>query len=217
MSETTTAHTPAVVQADEKPPGLCALIREDLRHHGGDWTRPGFRTLAAYRFGVWRMSIRSKLLRAPFSVAYRWMFRYCRNRYGIELPYSAKVGRGVVIEHQGAIVVHGATVLGDGCVIRQGVTLGNRYLDRPHDAPTLGQNVNVGAGAKLLGALTVGDGAVIGANAVVLKDVAPGQTVVGIPAKPIGTPRIEATPSPAPGVTIETTTPDGVEAGVGDG
>ncbi|MEM7682855.1 MAG: serine O-acetyltransferase [Planctomycetota bacterium] len=165
--------------------GLWAQVREDLRHHEGDWTRPGFRALAVYRFGVWRMGVRSKALRAPLSVVYRMLFRRCRNRYGIELPYSAQVGRGVVIEHQGAIVVHGSAVLGDGCVIRQGVTIGNRYLDKPLEAPVLGRNVNVGAGAKLLGAITLGDGSSVGANAVVLQDVPAKAAAVGIPAKVI--------------------------------
>ena len=75
-------------------------------------------------------------------------------------------------------------VIGDDCVLRQGVTLGNRYLDRPGDAPVLGRRVNVGAGAKLLGPVQIGDDAVIGANAVVLHDVPAGATVVGIPAVP---------------------------------
>jgi len=77
----------------------------------------------------------------------------------------------------------GNCVIGDDCIIRQGVTLGNRYLDRPFEAPVLGSMVNVGAGAKILGAVKVGDNAVIGANAVVLKDVPAGTTVVGIPAR----------------------------------
>ncbi|MCA9170804.1 MAG: serine acetyltransferase [Planctomycetales bacterium] len=165
--------------------GLWALIREDLSCHRNDWSRPGFRAIAVCRFGQWRMRIRSKLLRAPFSVLYRAMFRRCRNGYGVELPYSVKLGRRVVIEHQGAIVIHGSAVIGDDCVIRQGVTLGNRYNDRPREAPQLGKGVNVGAGAKLLGGITIGDNAVIGANAVVLNDVAPGDTVVGIPARPL--------------------------------
>jgi len=177
--------------ANADRPGLLALIREDHAAHGGDWTRPGFRALAAYRFGVWRMAVKPKLLRAPFSVVYRWMYRRCRNVYGIELPYTATVGRGVVFEHQHGIVIHGGCTIGDGCVIRQGVTLGNRSLDRPHDAPTLGRNVNVGAGAKVLGAVTLGDGAAIGANAVVLTDVPAGAVAVGIPAT-------VKTPAPAP-------------------
>jgi serine O-acetyltransferase len=164
-------------------PGLWALLREDYAAHGRDWTRPGFRAVAAHRFGVWRMGIRPKLLRAPFSLLYRWMFRKARNRYGIELPYSARLGRRVVIEHQSAIVVHGNAVIGDDSILRQGVTLGNKSLDRPHDAPTLGKRVNVGAGAKILGAVTIGDDATIGANAVVLADVPPGALAVGIPAR----------------------------------
>lgn len=165
--------------------GMCALIKEDWQANGKDWTKPGFRALAVYRFGSWRMGVSSRVLRAPLSIIYRFLFRYVRNHYGIELPYSAKLGRKIVIEHQHGIVVHGAAELGDECVIRQGVTIGNRYLDRPHEAPILGCRVNVGAGAKILGGITLGDNASVGANAVVLKPVKRGETVVGIPAKPL--------------------------------
>ena len=151
--------------------GLFAQIHEDWATHGRDWTRPGFRAIAVHRFGNWRMRIGNKFLRAPFSVLYRMMYRRVRNRYGIELPYSVVVGRRVVIEHQSGIVIHGNSVIGDGSILRQGVTLGNKSLTRPLDAPRLGKLVNVGAGAKILGAVTIGDGASIGANAVVLCDV----------------------------------------------
>jgi serine O-acetyltransferase len=162
---------------------LFQWVAEDWRAHECDWTRPGFRAVALHRFGNFRMHIKPFLLRAPFSVAYRTAFRYIRNHYGIELPYSVKLGRKVVIEHQGAIVVHGDTVIGDGCIIRQGVTLGNRRLDEPFDAPVLGHHVNVGAGAKILGRIAVGDGASIGANSVVLTDVPAGRIAIGVPAK----------------------------------
>lgn len=176
-----------VDRARQCRPGLWSLIREDLQAHRGDWTLPGFRTLAVCRFGQWRMTVRPKLVRGPLSLIYRWMFRYCRNHYGIELPYSVKIGRRVIIEHQGAIVIHGNSVIGDDCYIRQGVTLGNRYMDRPLEAPILGNGVNVGAGAKILGRVRIGDHATIGANAVVLRDVPAGATVVGIPARIVGT------------------------------
>lgn len=165
-----------------KSPGLCALIREDWHAHGKDWTLPGFRAVAVARFGQWRMNVKPKILRAPFSVLYRILYRRVRNVYGIELPYSVQLGRNVVFEHQGAVVIHGCVSIGDGCIIRQGVTIGNRTLDKPMDAPTLSKHVNVGAGAKILGKLTIGDHAVIGANAVVLKDVPAGALAVGIPA-----------------------------------
>lgn len=180
------AHTdPSMMSAasDDAPLSLWQQIKEDWIAHGRDWTKPGFRAVAVHRFGVWRMGVEPKLLRAPFSILYRAMFRHVRNVYGIELPYTVQLGRRVIIEHQGAIVIHGQTVIGDDSVIRQGVTMGNRYLDRPTEAPRLGKRVNVGAGAKILGAVTLGDDANVGANAVVLKDVPAGKTAVGIPAR----------------------------------
>ena len=163
--------------------GLWAQIREDWRANGRDWTRPGFRTLAVHRFGVWRMTVRPKLLRAPLSLIYRALFRRCRNVYGIELPWSVKVGRGVIIEHQGGIVVHGASVIGDRCILRQGCTLGLRRLDDLTAAPVLEDDVQLGAGAVLLGSIRIGRGARIGANAVVLDDVPPGGLAVGVSAR----------------------------------
>ena len=163
--------------------GLFAQIASDWSANGRDWTRPGFRTLAVYRFGVWRMGVRPKLLRAPLSLIYRSLFRHCRNVYGIELPFSAKVGRHVVIEHQGGIVIHGASVIGDGCIIRQGCTLGLRRISDLSAAPVLEPGVELGAGAALLGRIRIGQGARIGANAVVLTDVPAGAMALGIPAR----------------------------------
>jgi serine acetyltransferase len=162
---------------------LWQQIREDWEAHGRDWTKPGFRAVAVYRFGAWRMQMQPKLLRAPLSILYKSLYRKVRNGYGIDLPYTVKLGRRVVIEHQNGIIIHGYSEIGDDSIIRQGVTLGNRYLDRPFDAPKLGARVNVGAGAKILGKVTLGEGASVGANAVVLSDIPAGQTAVGIPAK----------------------------------
>ena len=105
-------------------PGLWQLIHEDWEAHGRDWTKPGFRAIAIHRFGVWRMKLHPKLVRAPFSLVYRWCYRRARNHYGIDLPYSVQLGRRVVIEHCGAIVIHGDVRIGDDCIIRQGVTIG---------------------------------------------------------------------------------------------
>lgn len=163
--------------------GFWPQLKEDWIAHGRDWTKPGFRAVAVQRFGVWRMKLQPKLLRAPFSILYQALYRKIRNGYGIELPYTVKLGRRVIIEHQGAIVIHGDCAIGDDSIIRQGVTIGNRYPDRPFEAPKLGDRVNVGAGAKILGGVTIGNDANIGANAVVLLDIPPGKTAVGIPAK----------------------------------
>ncbi len=185
MIKSVQAETPVAIAAPTPAPplGLGAQLKEDWIAHGRDWSLPGFRAVAVQRFGVWRMSIQPKLLRAPLSVLYRMLYRKVRNGYGIELPYTVNLGRRVVIEHQGAIVIHGYCTIGDDCILRQGVTLGNRYLERPLDAPVLGDRVNVGAGAKIFGAITLGNNVQVGANAVVLQDVPAGATVVGIPAK----------------------------------
>jgi len=167
---------------------LIQKLQEDLEAHGGDWTRPGFQALAVHRFGNFRMKIGRTALRAPFSVAYRVLFRFVRNFYGIELPYTVTVGRRVVFEHQGGIVVHGDATIGDNSVIRQGVTIGNKNMEAPSDAPVIGKGVNVGAGAKILGKIVIGDHATIGANAVVVHDVDADTTVGGIPAVPLHPP-----------------------------
>lgn len=163
--------------------GLWEQIKEDWITHGRDWTKPGFQAVVVQRFGVWRMQIKSLIVRAPFSFLYRMFYRKIRNTYGIELPYTVLLGRRVIVEHQHGIVIHGNSVIGDDCIIRQGVTIGNRYLDQPFEAPKLGKRVNIGAGAKILGNVTIGDDVCIGANAVVISDIPSGQTVVGIPAK----------------------------------
>lgn len=172
-------------------PGLWQLIREDWEAHGRDWTKPGFRATAIHRFGVWRMKLHSRLVRAPFSVIYRWLYRRARNHYGIDLPYTVQLGRRVVIEHCGAIVVHGNCRIGDDCIIRQGVTIGIRSTDRPLEAPEMGARVDVGAGAKILGKIRIGDRVQIGANAVVLCDLPPGAIAVGIPARVISMNQVE--------------------------
>ena len=142
--------------------------------------------MAVYRIGVWRMAIRPRFLRAPLSVLYRWMFRRVRNVYGIEIPYTARVGQGVVIEHQSGIVVTHASVIGDQCIIRQGVTLGIKSVRQRQGAPVLGRSVEVGVGAVLIGDVRVGDEARIGANAAVVTDIPSGATAVGVPARVVG-------------------------------
>jgi serine O-acetyltransferase len=173
---------PVELQAPSTLRELVQYWAEDYQAHDRDLSRPGFRAMFVHRFGNYRMHV-AKPWRAGLTLMYRTMFQYVRNHYGVEVPFSAKVGRRVVFEHQGGIVIHGCSVIGDDCVIRQGVTLGNRHMNEPFSAPVLGQRVNVGAGAKVLGGVHVGDDASIGANSVVLTDVPEGGTAVGIPAR----------------------------------
>ncbi len=164
---------------------LLDQIREDWLYNGEEWTRPGFRALAMYRFGVWRMTIKSRLLRAPLSVLYRSLHRLVRNHYGIELHYTAKLGERVVIAHQGGIVIHEFAEIGNECVIRQGVTIGAAGQFLNNDAPKLGRGVTLGAGAVVMGNVKIGDGAKIGPNAVVTIDVPAGALAVAPPARVI--------------------------------
>ena len=157
------------------------LVREDYRAHGSDWTSPGFRALFVHRFGNWRMGVRPRAARIPLSVLYRMLFRRVRDRYGIEIDFSTRLGRRVVVDHHSGIIVSGYATIGDECRLRQNVTIGIRAAGETL-APVLGRGVDLGAGAVLLGPITIGDAAVVGANAVVLIDVPAGALAVGVPA-----------------------------------
>ena len=156
---------------------------EDLRVAREGVFSLGFWALQVYRLGHWRYRFRSRLVRYPLAALHLFLAKLAEMLSGITIGVSARIGRRLVIEHSGAIVVHGNSVIGDDCIIRQGVTIGNRRMDRPLEAPHIGNRVNIGAGAKILGAVRVGDDADIGANAVVLTDVPQGSLAVGVPAR----------------------------------
>ena len=156
---------------------------EDLRAAQEGLLSLGFWALQAYRFGHLRYRFQSKFIRIPMGAIHLLLAKLMEMCTGITIGVSAKIGRRLTIEHSGAIVVHGNAEIGDDCIIRQGVTLGNRRLDDPFGAPKLGHRVNVGAGAKILGRVVIGDDADIGANAVVLQDVPAGALAVGVPAR----------------------------------
>ncbi len=105
---------------------------------------------------------------------------------GIEIHPGAKIGRRVFIDHGAGVVIGETSEIGDDVLLYQGVVLGGVSLEKKKRHPTIGNNVVIGAGAILLGPIKVGDGAKIGAGSVVVKNVPPGITVVGIPAKPAG-------------------------------
>jgi serine O-acetyltransferase len=157
-------------------------LKEDWHTYHGDITAPGLWVMVVYRFGRWRYSIRPALLRKPFSFLYKFLFTLVKIASGIELPCEAQLGRRVRIDHFGGVIISGDAVIGDDCVLRNGVTIGLRRTDE-RGSPILGNRVDIGAGAKLLGSIRVGDDVVIGANAVVLKDVPENSIAVGVPAQ----------------------------------
>ncbi len=169
---------------NDNPPGLglLSLLAEDYRTHDRHWGELGLWAVAVHRFGNWRMGVRPKLLRAPFSMLYRFLFVLVEITTGISLPYTVKVGRRVRIWHHSGIILH-ARAIGDDTQIRQNTTMGIAVTHRLTDIPTIGARVDIGCGVCILGNVHVGDDARIGANAVVLADVPAGATAVGIPAR----------------------------------
>jgi serine O-acetyltransferase len=157
--------------------GLFELIREDYRTHRRDWTMPGFRAVAVHRFGVWAHGLYPRLVRGPFCRIYYFLYRYVRNHYSIELPLSVKVGRRLMIGHQGGIVIHWLSQIGDDCIITQNVTLGAANEETIERAPVLGNRILVGCGAAIIGGVVIGDDVRIGPNAVVTMNIPAGSTV----------------------------------------
>jgi serine O-acetyltransferase len=156
-------------------------IRSDLRAYDGNWGAQGFWVMLVYRFGRWRYGVRPAMLRKLFSLLYHMAYKFIQVVTGIELPCEATVGRNFIIDHFGGIIVSGYAKFGDNCRIRNGVVVGLRRIDERY-APIIGNNVDIGSGAKLLGPIRIGDNAIIGANAVVLCDVPADSVAVGVPA-----------------------------------
>jgi N-acetylglucosaminyl-diphospho-decaprenol L-rhamnosyltransferase len=172
--------------SNENPEGvsLLALLAEDFRTHDRNWTEPGFWAVALHRLGNARMGVRKKLLRAPLSAAYHAAFTGVTWLWGIDLSYTVKLGRRVRIWHHGGIVLS-ARSIGDDVHIRHNTTLGVVRRDEDDKKPIIGDRVDIGVGSCVLGAVTVGSDAIIGANSVVVRDVPAGCTVVGAPARPV--------------------------------
>lgn len=156
-------------------------IRSDLKAHGGNWTAQGFWVLVVYRFGRWRYGVRPAALRKAFSLIYKIWFKIIQISCGVELPCEAQIGNNFIIDHFGGIIVSGYAKFGNDCRIRTGVVIGLRRIDEP-SAPVIGNNVDIGAGAKLLGPISIGNDVIIGANAVVICDVPDDCTATGVPA-----------------------------------
>src|SRR6185503_18730296 len=153
---------------------LWKQLREDWTVHGCDWTRPGFRAVATHRVGNWLIKRKSRIVRKVLWFLYRALHRYIRNHYGIELYHSTKIGRRVIFGHQSGIVIHPLAEIGDDCLIRQNVTIGAASDAQPRQAPKICARVTVGCGAVIIGNVTIGEGATIGPNTVVMTDVPDG-------------------------------------------
>ena len=136
----------------------------------------GFKAVRAYRKAHWFHTHGMKLIA-------RFISQNARRRTGIEIHPGATIGKNLFIDHGMGVVIGETAVIGDNCTLYQGVTLGGTGKDHGKRHPTLGDNVLVGAGAKVLGPFTVGSNSRVAAGAVVLNEVPEGATAVGCPAK----------------------------------
>ncbi|MBC6440397.1 MAG: serine O-acetyltransferase [Rhodospirillales bacterium] len=140
---------------------------------------PGFHAILFYRASNW-------LWRREIKLLGRFVSHLGRFFTGIEIHPGATIGKAFFIDHGMGVVIGETAEVGKHVTLYHGVTLGGTTWNKGKRHPTLGDNVVVGAGAKILGPVTVGAGAAVGSNAVVVKDVPPGSTVVGIPARVVG-------------------------------
>jgi serine O-acetyltransferase len=171
--------------------GVVALVREDLTTHDGDWTMPGFQALAVHRFGRWAATKRG-VAGSALRRVHRTLYVTVRNLYGIELPAGARIGRRMYIGNAHGVIVNAKTEFGDDCVLAQNVTTAIGTPGR-NALPRVGNRVTIGPNVVLVGRVTIGDDARIGANALVLTDVPAGSSVERRPA-PV---RADHTVSPA--------------------
>ena len=137
---------------------------------------PGFHILVYHRIAHWLFEHKHFFLA-------RWVSQRGRHKTGIEIHPGAKIGKCLFIDHGMGIVFGETAEIGDNCTIYHGVTLGGTGKDTGKRHPTIGNNVLISTGAKVLGPFTVGDNSRIGANAVVLQEVPPDSTVVGVKAR----------------------------------
>ena len=137
---------------------------------------PGLKATCSHRRAHWCYQHNLKLLA-------RWISQASRRRTGIEIHPGATIGKRLVIDHGMGIVIGETAEIGDDCLIYHGVTLGGTGKDVGKRHPTIGNNVLIGTGAKVLGPITIGDNSRVAANSVVLKDIPENCTAVGIPAR----------------------------------
>lgn len=136
----------------------------------------GFKAVRAYRLAHWFYLHDRKFIA-------RWISQHARWTTGIEIHPGAQIGKNLFIDHGMGVVIGETTVIGDNCTLYQGVTLGGTGKDQGKRHPTLGDNVLIGAGAKVLGPFTIGNNARVAAGAVVLCAVPDDATAVGVPAR----------------------------------
>jgi serine O-acetyltransferase len=172
---------------------LRQLVREDRATHRSI-TSPGFHALAVHRAQVALADRPGRAAACGRKVLDAINRLVIRNLYGIEIYPTTVIGRRVLIGHHVGVILGQRAVIGDDCLIRQHVTLG-QFGSGTEDQPTVGRGVAFGPGSTVVGGVTIGDGAIIGAHALVLRDVPAGATMMAPPARLLpatDTPKVDA-------------------------
>ena len=156
-------------------------MRSDYKRHDSSLLNPALWAVLNYRFGVWALKLQFFPLRWLASKIYGLNLFFILLTSGIRLYREVKIGEDFHLIHSGNTSIHPKSIIGARCGIQQDVTIGNNN-DRD-GAPIIGNDVFIGAGAKVLGPVTVGDGARIAANSLVITDVPPKATAIGVPAR----------------------------------
>lgn len=166
--------------------GLISHIREEIKvikerdpaiHSNLEvFLYPSFKVMLYYR-------IAHRLYEGKHYFLARWISQRGVRKTGIEIHPGAKIGKGFFIDHGNGVIIGETTIIGDNVTLYQGVTLGGTGKEQGKRHPTIGNNVMISTGAKVLGSFTIGDNSKIGAGSVVLKEVPPGSTVVGVPGR----------------------------------
>lgn len=161
--------------AESQSPGLLKLFREDFGANGRSFLRPGLHAMIAYRLGRW--SNTGAISRKPVLWFAELLRLFVRNIYGISIHWDANIGRRFTIGHQGAITIHRFCTIGEGCMIRQGGSIGCSDDDSPDNAPIIGNSVEIATGAMIRGRVRIGDNVKIGPKTLVTSDIPENSTV----------------------------------------
>ena len=155
-------------------------LYKDYKRHGGKILNPALWSICNYRYGNWALKLRFRPFKWVASKIYGLNHFIIMMTSGIELNREAKIGKDLHLIHSGNIRIHPRAVIGDRCGILNDVTIGTNMKQ---GAPTIGNDVFIGVGAKILGEITIGDGARIAANSLVISDVPAKATAIGVPAR----------------------------------
>lgn len=167
------------------------LIQSDLYRYTGNVSKKSFmsnlKSNPGYMYTFWMRTVafcnQNKIIKITIGKIARFILNHYMYKFGISIPPETKIGSGLMIGHFSGIIVNEFAVIGKNAGISQGVTIGQTNRGKMKGVPTIGDNVYIGPGAKIIGNITIGNNVAIGANCVVTKDIPDNAVVVGVPGR----------------------------------